>query len=265
MPRGVIAISEPIADVDVYHSTMIPGVNEDVVQLMRDNSRPWVTTCHLDRSRIGPAALPNWIFVSLTLARAHGSPRYVLNGIDPDQYLFSESKQDYLLFLCAMDRALEKGLETALELSRQHRLRLVVAGSARSTDVIGRIQHMCAGHKVEYLGDVRGQRKAKLLAEARALLFPSRLNEGCPLVILEALASGTPVLSTSTGGCPEIISPGTGFLCDSLADFSAALERVHSIRPADCRQAVVERFHYRRMTADYLREYENEISAMGRG
>jgi glycosyltransferase involved in cell wall biosynthesis len=263
MPPGVAPVSEPVIDVDVYHSSMIPGVNEDVAQLMQDNHRAWVTTCHLDRSRIGPAASPNWIFVSRSLALAHGSDRYVLNGIDPDQCIFSSCKQDYLLFLCAMDRAMEKGLDTALRLAHLHRVRLVVAGSARSAKTIEDVSRICAQYEAEYLGDVRGRRKAELLAYARALLFPSRMNEGCPLAILEALASGTPVLSTRVGGCPEILTPDTGFLCDSLSDFSAALDQVHHIRPADCRQTVIERFHYLRMTADYLRQYEMQMAAAG--
>jgi len=185
----------------------------------------------------------------------------VWNGIDPDGYLFSETKQDYLLFLSAMDRALEKGIDTALQLSRHHGFRLVVAGSARTQRAIENVRRMCQREGAEYIGDVRGTRKAELLAGARALLFPSRLNEGCPLAILEALASGTPVISSSVGGCPEILTSRTGFLCDSMADFSAAVEQIHQVRPRDCRQSVSERFHYRRMTADYLREYEAEIGA----
>ena len=260
LPPGVMPASEPVPDVDVYHAVLIPGVNEDVVRLMRDDRRAWVATCHLDL-KIGPTALPNWIFVSRHLARAHGSDRYVWNGIDPDHYLFSETKQDYLLFLSAMDRAVEKGLDTALRLSRRHGFRLVVAGSARSQQAIENVRQMCQAERAEYVGDVRGPRKAELIAGAKALLFPSRLNEGCPLVILEALASGTPVISSSVGGCPEVLTPRTGFLCDAVADFSAAIDHIDRIRPGDCRQAAVERFHYRRMTADYVREYETEIAA----
>ena len=260
LPRGVVPVVEPVLDVDLYHSVLIPGTNEDVLRMISDNRRAWVTTCHLDRSRIGPPSMSNWIFVSHHLACAHGRSRYVFNAIDPDEYVFSEVKQEYLLFISSMEHALEKGLHFALQLSRRLGFPLVVAGSARTAETIAEVQRLCQAHRAEYLGDVRGVRKAELFAGAKALLFPSRMNEGCPIAILEALASGTPVISSSFGGCAEIMTPRTGFLCDTAEDFSVAIDQLYQINPRDCRRDAVERFHYRRMTADYIREYELEIA-----
>lgn len=261
LPRGVVPVVEPVIDVDLYHSVLIPGVNEDVLRIISDAGCAWVATCHLDRSHTGPPALPNWIFVSRHLARAHGRDRYIWNGIDPDEYVFSEAKQEYLLFISSMEHALEKGLHTALQLSRRQGFPLVVAGSARTAETIEEVRRLCQSHGAEYLGDVRGKRKANLLAAAKALLFPSTMNEGCPIAILEALASGTPVISSSVGGCAEILTARTGFLCNNLEEFSAAIDQLHRISPRDCRRDAVQRFHYRRMTADYIREYELEILA----
>jgi glycosyltransferase involved in cell wall biosynthesis len=259
LPRGVVPVMEPVLDVDLYHSVLIPGIDEDVLRIISDRGCAWVATCHLDRSRTGPPPLPNWIFVSRHHARAHGSDRYVWNAIDPDEYVFSEVKQEYLLFLASMEHALEKGLNTALQLSQQHGFPLVVAGSARTAETIEEVRRLCRSNGAEYLGDVRGKRKADLIAGAKALLFPSRMNEGCPVVILEALASGTPVISSSVGGCAEILTTRTGFLCDNMEEFSAAIDRLYRISPQDCRRDAVERFHYRRMVNDYIREYELEI------
>jgi glycosyltransferase involved in cell wall biosynthesis len=261
LPRGVVPVVEPVLDVDLYHSVLIPGINEDVLRMVSDAGRAWVATCHLDRSSTGPPSLPNWIFVSRHHAHVHGSDRYVWNAIDPEEYVFSESKQEYLLFMSSMEHALEKGLHTALQLSRRQGFPLVVAGSARTAETIDEVRRLCQSYSAEYVGDVRGKRKAGLIAGAKALLFPSRMNEGCPVAILEALASGTPVISSAVGGCAEILTPRTGFLCDNMQEFSAAIDQLHRISPHDCRRDAVERFHYRRMTADYVREYELEIQA----
>src|SRR5205823_13860202 len=146
---------EPVLDVDLCHSVIVPGENQDVLRIISRNGCPWVATCHLDRSCTGPPSLPIWIFVSQHLARAHGRDRYVWNGIDPDEYVFSENKQEYLLFISSMDHALQKGLDTALQLSRLQGFPLVVAGSARTAEAIAEVRRLCQSYGAEYLGDVR--------------------------------------------------------------------------------------------------------------
>jgi len=77
--------------------------------------------------------------------------------------------------------------------------------------------------------------------------------------MVEALLSGTPVIASRKGACPEVIDRSVGFLCDDLEDYLAAVEQLDEIRPERCREYAVGRFHYRRMTADYVKEYESEI------
>ena len=91
----------------------------------------------------------------------------------------------------------------------------MVAGTGLNYETIHRVAALCAESGAEYLGDVRGTRKAELISGARAVLFPSRLPEGCPLVILEAMFAGTPVISSRNGGTgkssrrrPESCAPG---------------------------------------------------------
>jgi glycosyltransferase involved in cell wall biosynthesis len=98
-----------------------------------------------------------------------------------------------------------------------------------------------------------------LIAGARALLFPSRLNEGCPVVILEAMLSGTPVISSARGGSMELVTAETGVLCDREEEWGDAVDRLHEISPVRCREIGLEKYHYRRMTSDYVREYAREI------
>jgi glycosyltransferase involved in cell wall biosynthesis len=183
----------------------------------------------------------------------------VINGINPDDLMFSETKEDYLLFMAAMYRAREKGLDLALSLARRHGIRLIVAGTGLDYDTIHHVSQLCAELGAEYVGDVRGARKAELIAGARALLFPSRLEEGCPLVVLEAMFSGTPVISSCRGGTVEIVTPETGVLCQNDEDWCAALDRIGEISPGRCRDIARKHYHYRRMVRDYAQEYGVEL------
>src|SRR5262249_37122172 len=185
-PPGVTFFSEPIKNVDIYHN-------------LESDRLPWVKTQHTVLNGSKEAPPPNTIFVSQSLARLHGGERFVLNGVDPTDYLFSETKRDYFLFLAAMQgprsrqKYLDKGLDLALSLSQRMGFTLVVAGTASDEAVLSVVGEMCKAGRAIYVGDVRGERKAELLAGATALLFPTKIDEGCPLVIAEALMSGTPV------------------------------------------------------------------------
>src|SRR5947208_8071311 len=119
LPAGVTLVSEPVPDADVLHA--VAYHDEGLVRERQSSARPWVATCHLDLSTRGlerSATTENWIFVSRTLARLHGRERFVLNGIDPSEYIFSEVKDDYLMFMSTMDWQFKKGLDVALHLSR---------------------------------------------------------------------------------------------------------------------------------------------------
>jgi glycosyltransferase involved in cell wall biosynthesis len=264
MPPGVTRITEPDASVDVYHNVGSRG--DELIEFMESRGRPWVTTCHVDRQ---PWNVDVWkvsrnsIFVSYRLAASHNSDRYVLNGLDPSHYVFSAAKQNYFLFMSAAERARDKGLETAFEISRRTGIRLVVAGTGLAYPIIREMERSCQENGAEYVGDIQGTEKADLLAGAKAFLFPTRLNEAFGLVMVEALLSGTPVIASAKGACPEVIGPSVGFVCQELDDYLAAVERLGEIRPEECRAYATERFHYHRMTAGYIREYEAEIAASG--
>lgn len=266
LPAGVTLLDEPTADIDVYHNFAFR--DEDVVAYMEQHGRPWVTTCHLDlraRGKPLPATTPNWIFVSRSLAHSYNSQRFVWNGIDPAEFTYSRKKDNYLLFVSALDWAMDKGLDTALSLSQEAGTPLVVAGTAGSYEVIQQIESMCRTAGASYVGDVRGSEKARLFAGAKALLFPTKLNEAFGLVVAEALMSGTPVICSNNGACPEIVSSEVGFVCKERQDYLNAIQKVETIRPEDCRARAMRDFHYLRMADDYVREYQAEQVAAGDG
>jgi glycosyltransferase involved in cell wall biosynthesis len=264
LPAGVTLVSGSLPNADILHT--ISDRDENLIDEWRSRHRPWVTTCHMDMRTRGREQRPtteNWIFVSRTLAQLHRRNRYVLNGIDPAACIYSESKQDYFFFMSSMDWEMEKGLDVAISLSFRIGLRLVVAGTGNNYHRINRIAEMCRRVGAKYVGDVRGREKAELLAGAKAFLFPTKVDEAFGLGMAEALMSGTPVICSNKGACPEIISPDVGFVCRDERDYVAAINRIGDISPQACRDKAMREFHYLRMASDYLIEYEKEIAGNG--
>jgi glycosyltransferase involved in cell wall biosynthesis len=208
-------------------------------------------------------ATGNWIFVSRTLAQSHDSNRYVLNGLDPSRYIYSETKDDYFLFMSTMDWGAEKGLDEVLSLSAEIGFKLVIAGTGKDYESIRRVAEMCRQIGAEYVGDVKGKRKAELLAGAKAFLFPTKVVEAFGLGMVEALMSGTPVICSDRGACPEVISADVGFVCHNRDELVTAVKSVSEISPRVCREKAMRDFHYLRMAADYVVEYEKEIARNG--
>ena len=262
MPPGVTFVSKPVWDADILHT--ISDFDQPLVTEWQAREKPWVTTCHIDMRTRGYAQKPtteNWIFVSRTLARLHGRSRYVYNGVDPEACIYSEKKQNYFMFMSSMDWEMKKGLDIALSLAARFRFKLVVAGTGNNYKRIVRIDSLCRQIGAHYVGDVRGKRKAELLAGAKGFIFPTRVDEAFGLGMAEALMSGTPVICSDKGACPELITPDVGFVCRNDRDYVNAVHRVANISPQACREKAMREFHYRRMAADYLREYEKELAA----
>jgi glycosyltransferase involved in cell wall biosynthesis len=261
LPAGITLVSDLTPDADVLHT--VAYHDEDLIPRMESQGKPWVTTCHLDleaRGKPRSATTENWIFVSKSLAGLHNRRRYVLNGIDPAQYIYSETKDNYLLFMSAMDWWAEKGLDTALSLSQQIGFELVVTGTALSYPIINRVAEMCRRVNARYVGDVRGIEKAELLAGAKAFLFPTRVNEAFGLGMVEAMMSGTPVICSDKGACPEIISADVGIVCRQEGDYATAINDIGKISPAACREKAMKEFHYLGMARNYVAEYQKEIT-----
>jgi glycosyltransferase involved in cell wall biosynthesis len=258
-PDGVSFVERPIEDVDILHCRRgtEPARGADT------NGTPWVLTCHTDIQIWGMSrdeATGNWIYISRTLAETYGSTRYVMAGIDPSELVYSETKGDYFLFVAAARMMMDKGLDIAASLSRKMGFELVVAGGGPAEGVAGRIASFCKENGAKYVGEVYGARKAELFAGAKALLFPTKVNEAFGLVMAEALMSGTPVICSSNGACPELIPPDVGFVCANEADYEYAVEHAGNISPRRCRDKAMNDYHYLRMAREYVSEYEKEIS-----
>lgn len=180
------------------------------------------------------------------------------HGIDrPTLLPASRRRGGYLAFLGRM--APEKGVHVAIRIARATGRPLLIAAKmwepAEHEYFAAEVRPLLGGD-VEYVGQVSGRAKVELLAGADALLNPIRWPEPFGLVMVEALAAGTPVISSVAGAAPEIVDHGvTGFLCRSEAQMIRAVDRLGEIDRAACRRAVRDRFSADRMVADHVRLY----------
>jgi len=185
--------------------------------------------------------------------------KVVYHGINAERFIYREEKKDYYLFFSVV--AFYKGALEALRLAKETGVKIVFAG--RNGDASDTIRN-CGLPNVTYLGEVGNEERARLLSEAKALIFPTGAFgkadwlEIFGFVQLEALASGTPVIASSNGACPEIVENGkTGFICKSYEEMKSVIEdgMVESINPRNCRRATEEKFSAKTMAKNYLSLY----------
>jgi glycosyltransferase involved in cell wall biosynthesis len=213
----------------------------------RSPAVPHLFTWH-GNARPGETVPPNVVFLSASHARRHGRTAFVYNGLDPASYRFQAGKADYDLFLGRLHAV--KGYRWAIEGARRAGRRLVIAGGWRPSLRRG----------IRYVGKVGGKRKIELLAGARCLWMPALWDEPFGLTLIEALASGTPVLGTHRGALPEIVSAETGALGDSVEELAALRPALDRIDPAACRARVERHFTHQVMAGEYLRMYEGLLA-----
>jgi len=177
----------------------------------------------------------------------------VYNGIPVAEYPFQPEKQDYSLFLGRMSP--EKGADLAIDASREAGLPIVLAGKRIEPLEKAFFQNFVAP-KLEddthWIGQVGPERKKDLLGKARCLVFPIRWKEPFGIVMVEALACGTPVVALNNGSVPEVISHGeTGYIVDDPEDLAEAIMMADQIDPAACRRRALKFFDTAAMVEGY--------------
>jgi len=258
LPSGVIHTNRPRWDADIFHIRSDSSLSDELIR----RRLPWVATCHTDPAVWGrprDVARDNWIYVSRNLSSTLNSERHVLNGIDPSEFIYSEEKDQYLLFVSTLRLASKKGLAEAIAIAQASHRKLLVAGSDPDPELVGQVRRQTERAGMTYLGEISGPQKAMLFAKASAILFPTQINEAFGLVMAEALMSGTPVICSAEGACPELITPDVGFVCTSREDYLQAVQRVNEISPKKCRFRAMQEFHYLKMARGYYNEYQKEL------
>jgi glycosyltransferase involved in cell wall biosynthesis len=181
----------------------------------------------------------------------------VYHGLPVDRYAFAAEDRGYLAFLGRI--APEKQADLAIEIARRVGMPLKIAAKVDATDqaYFDRVvAPLLDDPLVEFVGEIGEDAKPAFLGGARALLFPVDWPEPFGLVMIEAMACGTPVIARPCGSVPEVVVDGrTGFLASSLVELAEAVKRLDEIDRAECRRHVERRFTVGRMAEDYERIY----------
>jgi len=196
--------------------------------------------------------------VAISNADRHRDLTYaatIYHGIPMDEFTPREQPGDYLLYFGRIHP--EKGAREAIELARRCGRRLLLAGIVQDQAYFRTwVEPYLDGERIRYLGSVGPAERDALLGGAFALLHLISFAEPFGLSVVEAMATGTPVIAYAFGSMPEIIEDGvTGFLVDDLDAAEAALRRVTALDRRVVRARVAARFSAERMVDDYLRLY----------
>lgn len=187
--------------------------------------------------------------------------RTVYHGLPETLYRFNGQAGKYLAFLGRVSP--EKRVDDAIEISRRAGLPLKIAAKVdiADRDYFERVvQPHFDGGNIEFIGEIGESEKQDFLGNALALLFPIDWPEPFGLVMIEAMACGTPVIARARGSVPEIIEQGsTGFIIDNVEEAVEAAKRTAELNRKQCRRSFERRFTATRMASDYVALYQKLI------
>jgi glycosyltransferase involved in cell wall biosynthesis len=260
------AIHDAAASMDVLHLNDIVGVpftrfvKVPVVLTVHHPHDPVLSEQYLQYPDVHYVTIAHW------LAGREPMPRvYVVHhGIPVADYTFSAEKDDYVAFLGRMAPC--KGPHLAIEAARRAGIRLKLAGEIQPIfhDYWEQqVRPQIDGKQIEYVGEADRALKNDLLSRARALLFPIQWEEPFGLVMVEAMACGTPVLAFPGGAVDEIVRDGVnGWICRTSADMAAHLASL-DLSPGACRESVAKHFSVARMADRYVEVYGRALTGAG--
>jgi len=269
MPHHVLMLEQLLKDADQFdlihsHIDYLP------FSLLRRSRIPSVTTFH------GRLDLPDLVpifreFSDLPVASISNHQRTpapwlnwqgtVYHGLPADLYRFQGQPGRYLAFLGRI--APEKRPDRAIEVAKRVGMQLIIAAKVDRADqeYFDQIIRPLLDHPlVEYIGEIGETEKEEFLGNAYALLFPIDWPEPFGLVMIEAMACGTPVIAYRRGSVPEVIEDGVnGFVVGNIEDAVDAVRRISGLSRLQCRHMFESRFSVSRMANDYLYIYDRLV------
>lgn len=229
---------------------------------------PIVTTIHNSLESDFPYLADRFkdnLFVSISDAQRQLTPylnyvKTIYLGIETEKFKPSfKNDNEYLLFLGSLSK--NKGVDLAVKAACQLKEKLIIAGEIREEEkdfLASGVWPYVDNHMIKFTGEVTMSEKIKLLANAKALLFPIRWNEAFGLVMVESMACGTPVIAYRRGSVPEIVvDKTTGFVVDNFEEFKKRIEIIDTISREKCRQEAIARFDLSLMAQNYVELYKD--------
>ncbi|MFL5734415.1 MAG: glycosyltransferase family 4 protein, partial [Chloroflexia bacterium] len=185
----------------------------------------------------------------------------VYHGFPEDLYTLNPGPGSYLAFLGRISP--EKRVDRAIEIARRAGMPIKIAAKVSDVDRPYHeevIEPLLDSDLVEFIGEIGEAEKNDFLGNAAALIFPIDWPEPFGMVMVEAMACGTPTIAYPYGSVPEVLQEGvTGFLVGSIDEAVAAVGQVPSLDRRKCRAVFEERFSATRMADDYLHIYDRLI------
>ena len=259
------------ADFDVIHY----HIDYLHFPLSRARPHPHVTTLHgrLDIPDLAAlyAEFSEMPVVSISNSQREPLPAAnwqatVYHGLPPDLLRFRPERGEYLAFIGRFSP--EKRADRAIEIAQRAGLPLKLAAKVDPVDeeyFAREIKPLLDHPLIEDVGEISEREKDEFLGNAYALLFPIDWPEPFGLVMIEAMACGTPVIAYRHGSVDEVIEDGrTGFVVETLDAAVAAVRRVEDLDRAECRRVFERRFTAEQMAADYLQVYDRVIGRLRR-
>lgn len=262
----VIRAYEGLHDVDIIHDHTLAGP----LYARRPANIPVVTTIHgplhKEAEDLYRAMAPDVAIVAISRDQASHAPevpvtQVIHHGMDVSAVPVGSGSGGYL---CFVGRACQdKGLLEAITIAREVGMHLKIAVKMREKDEVRYFREVIEpmlGPNEDFVGEVDDAAKYRLMGEATAFLNPIQWSEPFGLVMIEALATGTPVIGTRIGSAPEIVEHGrTGFLghTEDLPGFVLAASGLSRER---CRASVEEKFSAQRMVAQHLRLFDELLA-----
>lgn len=207
-------------------------------------------------------------YISISNAQRQINLNYistVYNGIDTNDYPFVDKPDDppYLAFLGRFSP--EKGPQHAIAIAKKTGWRLKMAGKVDAVDLDffeKEIAPQIDGQQIQFLGEINHAEKAELFGNAAITLFPITWQEPFGLVMIESMATGTPVIAMNWGSVPEVIAHGvTGFVCQSFEEMATMIPKALELNRRTCREYVENKFSVTQMVNGYEAVYEQIIAS----
>lgn len=174
------------------------------------------------------------------------------NGIDISIYEFNDKPEDYYIWIGLVTKA--KGIENAIAAAKKSGIKLILAGKVDETnqEYFDKSIKPELNDKIQFIGELGGKTLTDYYKNAKGLIYPINWHEPFGLVIVEAMASGTPVIAYAKGSVPEIVQDSVnGFIVDSIDGVIEAVNKIETIDRKKCRETVERKFTKERMTDAY--------------
>jgi glycosyltransferase involved in cell wall biosynthesis len=241
------------------------------VGLSRFLGRPVVSTIH---HPMYPEMItlfkkyPNVNYVAISNSQRRSAPGVnfidtIYHGLPFRKYPFNPQPENHLLWLSKITP--EKGTAEAIEVAKKTGEKLILCGviPKRFGDYFEyRVSPLIDGHQIQFVGAADFEKKIRLFQSAKAVLYPIKRQEPFGLVVIEAMACGTPVIAYNTGAMPELIEDGVnGFLVENQDEMAQAIQKINTIDREACSLYARKNFSLRKMVDKYEKLYQKILTS----